>query len=254
MRDNTGRRFPGTAPKPVSVSMGPLAASGGYYIATAGNPIVAEKVTITGSIGVFAALPNIADWAHEHKLKLELVKAGSIKASGSFFHNLTPEERQTWQDTVDNAYEEFLGVIAKGRPGLTPNVLRTEIVVDRMVQKRDEKGNPELDNAGKPLEVKYTRIRADGGTFTSAQALQFKLIDGIEDLPAAVRSAATRAGLSSFKAVVYEKHPTLLESLTGLNIRDRATAFQPLNLAANLTPRIWYLAPTADAGLLVPNP
>ena len=50
--------------------------SGGYYIATAGNPIVAEKTTITGSIGVFAALPNVADWAKEHGVKLELVKAG----------------------------------------------------------------------------------------------------------------------------------------------------------------------------------
>src|SRR6266542_29692 len=89
VRDNTGRRFPGTAPKPVSVSMGSLAASGGYYIAVAGNPIVAEKTTITGSVGVFVALPNVADWAHEHGVKLELVKAGGIKASGSFFHKLS---------------------------------------------------------------------------------------------------------------------------------------------------------------------
>jgi protease-4 len=254
LRDNNGRRFPGTGPKPVYVSMGALAASGGYYIATAGNPIVAEKVTITGSIGVFAALPNVADWTHQHGIKLELVKAGGIKASGSFFHKLSPEERQTWQDTVDNAYEEFLGVIASGRPGLTPELLRTEIVINRTVPKRDEKGNPELDKDGKPIEVKYTRLRADGGTFTAAQAQQFKLIDGIEDLPAAVRSAANRAGVSSFRAVVYEKPQTLLESLTGLNVRDRAATLQPPDLAAHLTPRLWYLAPTADAGLLAPAP
>jgi protease IV len=58
--------------------------------------------------------------------------------------------------------------------------------------------------------------------------------------------------LSSFKAVVYEKQPSVLELLTGLNVRDR-TAFQPPDLAANLVPRLWYLAPTADAGLLA-NP
>jgi protease-4 len=254
VRDNTGRRFPGSAPKPVSVSMGALAASGGYYIAAAGNPIVAEKITITGSIGVFAALPNVAEWADRNGVKLELVKAGGIKASGSFFHKLTPEERQTWQDVVDSAYDEFLAVIAKGRPGLTPDVLRTEKVVDRMVPKRDEKGNPELDKAGKPIEVKYTRVRADGGTFTALQAKEFKLIDGIEDLPAAVRSTATRAGLSRFKAVVYEKPQTLLDSLIGINLRDRAAAFPPADVSANLTPRLWYLAPTADAGLLAPNP
>src|SRR5262249_34264757 len=123
VRDNTGRRFPGTAPKPVTVSMGDLAASGGYYIAVAGNPIVAEKTTVTGSIGVFAAFPNVAEWADKNGVRLELVKAGNIKASGSFFHKLAPEERQTWQDTVDSAYENFLEVIAKGRPGLTTEVL-----------------------------------------------------------------------------------------------------------------------------------
>jgi protease-4 len=254
VRDNTGRRFPGTAPKPVSVSMGSLAASGGYYIATAGNPIVAEKVTITGSIGVFAALPNVADWAHTHGVKLELVKAGGIKASGSFFHNLTPEERQTWQDTVDNAYDTFLDVIAKGRPGLTPDALRKDVVLERMVPKRDEKGNPELDKANKPVEVKYTRIRADGGTFTAAQAQQYKLIDGIEDLPAAIRSAATRAGLTNFKAVVYEKPQGLLEQVTGLPLGSRTGVLGLPDVSGALTPRLWYLAPAADAGLLAPTP
>ena len=252
VRDNTGRRFPGSAPKPVSVSMGGLAASGGFYIAMAGNPVVAEKTTITGSIGVFAALPNVADWAHTHGVKLELVKAGDIKASGSFFHQLSPEERQTWQDTVDNAYDHFLAVIATARPGLTPNALRTQIILDRMVPQRDEKGNPLREN-GKPVEVRYTRVRADGGTFTAAQAQQFALIDGIEDLPAAVRSAAARAGLTNFKAVVYDKTPTLLEKLTGVNLKNRAGVFEMPDVSATLTPRLWYLAPTADAGLLAPT-
>jgi protease-4 len=100
--------------------------------------------------------------------------------------------------------------------------------------------------------VKYTRVRADGGTFTAEQAKQFGLIDGIEDLPAAVRSAATRAGLASFKAVVYEKPPSLVEKLIGLNIKSRTALIDPPDLTATLTPRLWYLAPTADAGLLAP--
>jgi protease-4 len=253
VRDNTGRRFPGTAPKPVSVSFGALAASGGYYIAVAGNPIVAERVTITGSIGVFAALPNVAGWADTHGVKLELVKAGGLKASGSFFHTLSPEERQTWQDTVDNAYDEFLAVIAKGRPGLTPETLRSQLVIDKQVPKRDDKGNPELDK-GKPVMVRYTRVRADGATFTAAQAKEFQLIDGIEDLPAAVRSAASRTGLTSFKAVTYDKPQSLVEKLTGLNVKTRAGLLETPDLSASLTPRLWYLAPTADAGLLAPAP
>ncbi|AMV25075.1 Putative signal peptide peptidase SppA [Gemmata sp. SH-PL17] len=253
LRDNTGRRFPGTGPKPVSVSMGGLATSGGYYIATAGNPIVAEKTTITGSIGVFAALPNVAGWAHKNGVKLELVKAGGIKASGSFFHDLGPEERQTWQDTVDNAYDEFLKTIAAGRPGLNPDALQHEPVIQRVVQERDEKGNPKLVN-GKAVDVKYTRVRADGGTFTAQQAHQFKLIDGIEDLPNAIRNAAVRAGLSSFKAIVYERPQGLVEKLTGVKVQGRGGAFEIRDVSANLTPRLWYLAPTADAGLLAPNP
>jgi protease-4 len=252
LRDNTGRRFPGSGAKPVSVSMGALCASGGYYIAAAGNPIVAEKTTITGSIGVFAALPNVSEWAKTHGVKLELVKAGGIKASGSLFHSLSPDERETWQNVVDNAYDEFLNVIARGRPGLTPEALRSEVVVDRQIPKRDDKGNPVLEN-GKPVEVRYTRVRADGGTYTPTGALQFKLIDGIDDLPGAVRAAASRHGLSNFRAVVYEKPTSLIERATGLNIEQRG-ALDFSRLPDSLSPRLWYLAPSADAGLLTPAP
>jgi protease-4 len=248
LRDNTGRRFPGSGPKPVSASMGGLAASGGYYVATAGNPIAAEKVTITGSIGVFAALPNVAGLAERNGVKVELVKAGGIKASGSFFHALAPEERQTWQDTVDHAYDEFLAVIARGRPHLTPDALRSQVVIDKPVPKRDDKGNVVLDK-GQPVEVRYTRVRADGGTFTAPQAKQFGLIDDIEDLPAAVRRAADRAGLAKFRAVTYDRTPTLVEQLVGLNAKGT-----PALLDADLTPRLWYLTPSADVGLLTPKP
>jgi protease-4 len=253
VRDNDGRRFPGSGPKPVSVSMGALAASGGYYIAVAGGPIVAEPTTITGSIGVFAALPNVADFTEKHGIRLELIKDGRLKASGSFFHKLSPEERQTWQDTVDSAYDAFLGVIAKGRPGLTPEALRSQVVVDRMVPLRDEKGNPVVEK-GKAVEVKYTRVRADGATFTPQQARDFGLIDGIDDLPGAIRSAASRAGLANYKAVVYDRPTTLLEALTGLQANRRPTVLEVPDVSANLTPRLWYLAPAADAGLLTPVP
>ncbi len=253
VRDNDGRLFPGTAAKPVSVSMGALAASGGYYIAMAGNPIVAEPTTITGSIGVFVALPNIAEFTAKHGVRLELIKDGRLKASGSFFHKLSPEERQTWQDTVDSAYDTFIGVIAKGRPNLTPDALRTQIVIDKMVARHDEKGNS-IDLPGQPGIVNYTRVRADGGTFTPKQAHQFGLIDGIDDLPGAIRSAAQRNGLTHYKAVIYDRPTTLLENLTGLQIKQQTTLLDASNLSTRLTPRLWYLAPSADAGILAPVP
>ena len=254
VRDNTGRRFQGSGAKPVCVSMGALAASGGYYVAAAGRTISAEKTTITGSIGVFVALPNVSGWTKEHGVKLELVKAGSIKASGSFFHSLSPEERQTWQDTVDNAYDIFLNVIASNRPALTPSLLREKIVIDRMCTKRDEKGNPELEKNGSPAQFRYTRTLADGGTYTAVEAKNHGLVDRIEDLPASIRHLAETMGLQSFKAVVYDRPTPLLERLTGLQIHHQQPFPTLVEFTSGLTPRLWYLAPIADGGIITPSP
>src|SRR6478735_11148575 len=90
--------------------------------------VYAEKNTLTGSIGVYASLPNVADLAHRNGVKMELIKAGGIKGSGSPFHEMTPQERQPWQDMVDQAYDQFLDVVAKGRPKLNKEKLRAEIV------------------------------------------------------------------------------------------------------------------------------
>lgn len=252
LRDDTGRRFPGTGPKPVRVSMGGLAASGGYYVAMAGKPVAAERTTITGSIGVFAALPNVAELAHKHGVKVELVKAGGIKGSGSFFHDMTADERQTWQDTVDAAYDTFLGVVAAGR-GLPSDKLRDEVVIDTTIPERDEKGNPKVVD-GKPVTARYTRKRADGGTFTADQALKFGLIDTVEDLPATIRGAAAAAGLTKFKAVVYDRPPGLLDLVLGGQLRAQAEPFDPRNLSSALTPRLWYVCPTADGAILTNHP
>jgi len=247
LRDNTNRRFRSTGPKPIVVSMGGLATSGGYYIAVAGSPILAERTTITGSIGVFAALPNIAKFGEDHGLKLELIKAGSMKASGSFFHSLSPQERQTWQDTVDSAYGTFLQVIETGRPKLTREKLTKEVVIDRQVPERDDKGDLKKVD-GKDVMVAYKRIRADGATFTAEQAKSFDLIDDIGDLPAAVKIAAEKVGLKSYRAVTFAKPPTLLNSLTGM--QAGAGSLDLGRLGSALTPRMWYLAPTADGAIL----
>jgi protease-4 len=254
LRDNTGRRFRGSAAKPVSVSMGGVAASGGYYIAVAGNPISAEPTTITGSIGVFAALPNVAEWTDKHGIKLELVKAGGMKAAGSFFHTLAPDERQTWQDSVDTAYDLFLNVIAANRDGLTVDDLRDKVVIERQVATRDEKGNPILNDLGKEVTARYTRRLADGGTFTAAQAKEHELIDEIQDLPAVVRAAASKHGLASYRAVTYESRKGILERLTGFPLDANQNGPRLDQLGAALSPRLWYLAPSADVALMHFNP
>src|SRR5262249_62128403 len=103
--------------KPIVVSMGSLAASGGYYISMPADYLIAETTTITGSIGVYAAFPNIADFANEHGISMNIIKAGAIKDSGSMFKEMSPQERQLLQVMVDNAYERFLEVVKAGRKG-----------------------------------------------------------------------------------------------------------------------------------------
>src|SRR5262249_14458941 len=116
LRDGNPHRH--TAAKPLIVSMASLAASGGYYIAMPSKTLFAERTTITGSIGVYAAFPNIADLANKHGVTMDVIKAGAVKDSGSMFHKMTPQERQVWQDMVDHAYKEFLAVVEQGRPHL----------------------------------------------------------------------------------------------------------------------------------------
>jgi len=241
-------RFPDVKAKPVVASMGSIAASGGYYIAMPAEKILAEKSTITGSIGVYAALPNVSKLANDHGVKLELIKAGSIKGSGSPLHELTPEERQPWQDMVDQAYDQFLDVVSKGRPQLSKDKLRSEVVIRKQANAYDDKGNVKKGGDGKPVQVPVERVRADGGSFTAAEAKQFGLIDDFGLLEDAVTAAATSAGLSNYRVVTYERDPTLMAFLFG---RTPASGPDLEQLANGLTPRLWYMSPQSElSGIL----
>jgi len=249
-RVRTGQhpRFPDVKAKPVVASMGSIAASGGYYIAMPAEKILAEKSTITGSIGVYAALPNVSKLANDHGVKLELIKAGSIKGSGSPLHELTPEERQPWQDMVDQAYDQFLDVVSKGRPQLSKDKLRSEVVIRKQANAYDDKGNVKKGGDGKPVQVPVERVRADGGSFTAAEAKQFGLIDDFGLLEDAVTAAATSAGLSNYRVVTYERDPTLMAFLFG---RTPASGPDLEQLANGLTPRLWYMSPQSElSGIL----
>lgn len=244
VRSGQHPRFPEVEKKPVVASMGAVAASGGYYIAMPAEKVFAERTTLTGSIGVYAALPNVSKLANDHGVRLELVKAGSIKGSGSPLHELTPEERQPWQDMVDQAYDQFLGVVAAGRPKLTKEQLRTEVVIRKQANLHDDKGNVIKDEAGKPKQVPVERVRADGGTFTAAEAKQFGLIDDIGVLEDAVAAAAGSAGLSEYRVVTYQRPTSLLTLFLGTKGPD--TGPDLYQLATGLTPRVWYMAPQCE--------
>jgi protease-4 len=254
LRDGTHLKAQGVA-RPIIVSMGGVAASGGYYIAMAsgtaeeGSYVMAEDITITGSIGVYVAMLNIAEFAQRYGIRMDLIKAGGIKASGSLFHEMSPQERQPWQDMIDNAYDKFLEIVATGRKGrLAKTDLEEVLNMPTPIKLYDSKGVPIKDADGQAKTVPYTRQRADGGIFTTKKAIELKLVDAQGTLKDAVAMAAKKAGLadSPYKAVKYERPTSLLESLLGVETRSAQTYLEPERLANLAIPRLWVMMPNAE--------
>jgi protease-4 len=246
LRDGKVRKYPDSKAKKIVVSMGAVAASGGYYVSMTGERIYAEKGTLTGSIGVYASLPNVADFVHEHGIKFELIKAGGIKAGGSPFHELTQQERQPWQDMVDAAYDQFLDVVVEGRPKLAKEAMKSTPLFQKEVPIRDEKGNVVKDWWGRPRTTQITRYLADGGSFTSAEAKQYGLVDEIGDLEDAVDGLANLTGLTRYSVVEYERPANFWTSLVGARQAAVPSVFDPQQFSNGLVPRVWYLSTQAD--------
>ncbi|CAG9623348.1 signal peptide peptidase SppA [Sutcliffiella rhizosphaerae] len=101
--------------KPIYISMGSMAASGGYYIAAPADKIFAAPETITGSIGVIMQGINYAELAENYGVKFETIKSGPYKDIMSPTKDMSSEERQILQTMVDNMYNQFVNVIAQGR-------------------------------------------------------------------------------------------------------------------------------------------
>lgn len=106
------------AGKPVVVSMGRLAASGGYWISANADAIVAQPETLTGSIGVFGMLPNIEKLAEEHGLRAEVVRTSPLAGFESLWHRKDAAQVDRIQALVDRIYDRFLDLVAEGR-GMT---------------------------------------------------------------------------------------------------------------------------------------
>jgi protease-4 len=241
-----------TKPKKLVVSMGSLAASGGYYIAMPAEHIVAERTTITGSIGVYASFPNIAELAEKYGVRMETIKAGAVKDSGSMFHHMTAQERKMWQDMVNHAYDQFVAVVEEGRPQLKGKLTK-ELVIQEEIPASDDKGNSHVEGNGQSKRVPYTRVRADGGIFTADKAKEFGLIDQIGYQESAIAEAKKLAGLGEdYEVFTYDRPIAFMNMLLGeerANPPENHLDLRALSKAA--TPRLWFLAPESDlAGLL----
>ena len=157
--------------KPVIVSMGDYAASGGYYIAAAADSIFAEKTTLTGSIGVFGVIPNFKGLLNNKLgVKFEDVKTGKFASlMSSPDKPLTEEEKAIIQGEVNITYQTFMDRVAKGR--------KMTIA--------------QIDSIGQ------------GRVWTGDQALKIGLVDKIGDLNTAVQAAAYKGKLTSYYTKEY---------------------------------------------------
>ncbi|MDQ0224591.1 signal peptide peptidase SppA [Bacillus sp. 7586-K] len=132
--------------KPVYVSMGTQAASGGYYISTAADKIFAAPDTLTGSLGVIMQSVNYGELAEKFGVKVETIKSGPYKDIFSPTREMTEEERKILQAMVDNAYQGFVNVIAEGR-SLSEEDVR-KIADGRIYDGRQAKENNLIDELG----------------------------------------------------------------------------------------------------------
>ncbi|MCU0491880.1 MAG: signal peptide peptidase SppA [Chloroflexaceae bacterium] len=163
------------ADKHLVVSMGSVAASGGYYIATAAERIYANADTFTGSLGVILSLTNLEGTYEKIGLRTYVYKSGELKDIGSPDRPPTAEENAVLQGVVDQAYQGFVDVIVAGR-----NLPRDEVL----------------------------RI-ADGRIYTGRQALDLKLIDALGGLDEAIAGAKELAELERALVVRYTSRSSL---------------------------------------------
>ncbi len=161
--------------KPVVVSMGSVAASGGYYAAIGARRIVANPGTITGSIGVIMKIPNLQKLMEKIGIGTTVIKSGKLKDLGAVNRSLTPEEKAVLEDVMNDIHEQFMEDVAKSR-----NI---------------------------PME-KVRKI-ADGRIFSGRQAKKLGLIDQLGDLRTAVHAAAEEAGIKGEPGLLYPEKDKL---------------------------------------------
>jgi protease-4 len=161
--------------KPVIVSFGSIAASGGYYVACGADTIMANPGTTTGSIGVIAEFINLTELLGKIGVKFQVIKSGPYKDTGSPHRDLTAADRRYLQSWVDDAFQQFV-----------------DVVVDERELSRD-----------KVLEL------ADGRVFTGRQAHEYGLIDLLGDYQEAIDLAAKCGGIRGKPTIVQERRRSI---------------------------------------------
>ncbi len=185
---------------PVYVSMGSMAASGGYYVAVAGSKIFAEHTTITGSIGVLIGSYNITELMEKHGVQDVTTASGSNKELLSMTKPVQPEHQVIIQGIVDQMYERFLDVIMAGRQGtgLTRDALRA--VADGRILLAQDALDAKLIDQIAYLDEALDVMRQDLGLTSNVKVVSYKRIEPFGGLfgvaaPQRVEIGVDRRGL-----------------------------------------------------------
>ena len=192
--------------KPFIARFGEVSASGGYYVASACDQIIAQPGTITGSIGVIFSVGNVEGLMQKVGYKSEAIKSGKFKDIGSMTRAMTPEERKLLQAMIDDSYEQFVAAVSQGRK----------------------------------LPVEQVKALADGRIYTGRQGKENGLVDKLGDLQDAIDAAGAAAGLGKNPAVLSDGDPldnffSLIDSKLSLS------GAEALAEAVNPAPRVEYL-------------
>jgi protease-4 len=157
--------------KPVIVAMGSLTASGGYYVSCGATRLVANRGTLTGSIGVISEFLQVKDALEKLGISLKTIKAGKLKDAGSPTKAMTDDDRAYFQALMDDVHRQFMDVVARERK-MTPEKVRG---------------------------------LADGRVFTGEQAVELGLVDTLGTFEDALRIAAGIAGINGEPSIVRER-------------------------------------------------
>jgi len=191
-------RFKEKTRLPVVGLMMSVAASGGYYIASACDAVVAHPSTLTGSIGVISIFPSVETLFDKIGVKMTIIKSGGMKDSGSPFRTMSEEEKKTFQAIIDEYYEDFLNAVLKGR--------------------KDK------------LTAEELRPIADGRVYTARQALKLKLIDDIGYFEGALKKVLSLASLEGAKVVAYTYYPKSKTNIYAASLGETAVLLEKKGL------------------------
>lgn len=175
--------------KPVVVSMGSVAASGGYYVSCGASKIVANPGTLTGSIGVIFQFLQVTDLMKKIGVDQSTFKSGKFKDAGSPFRKMTSDDQKYFGGLIADVYDQFVNVVSTERK----------------------------------LDVKYVKRFADGRVFTGRQAKEYGFIDTLGTFEDAVAIAAKLGSIEGKPRIVKEyRRKSFVERMLGEAVSDVA--------------------------------